>query len=121
MDVPFAWGKSDCCIFAANCVDAQWDTKILDSDIFKEYKDKKSALALIKKHGSLSAIMDLFMEKSERPCRGDIVVFQTDNGDTTGVYLNRKVWSQGENGVVWFNADSVTINGSWGVPKCQQP
>lgn len=119
-NTPFEWGSQDCCTFAANCVDAQYNTEILKNEIFSEYKDKSSAIELVRKYGSLGAIIDTFMERIERPVRGSIVVFQTDNGDTTGVYLNRKVWSQGPDGIVWFNADEVEINTAWGAPKCHQ-
>lgn len=121
LSTPFIWGKSDCCTFAANCIDAQWGTNILEQCLSR-YNDKAGAVAVIKDAGSLGNLISQYLEPSEVKTlqRGDIVVFTTDSGDTTGMYLHRKVWSQGPDGIVWFNADEVEIHASWRGPKCHQ-
>lgn len=117
--VDFEWGKHDCCTFAAGCVDAQYHTEFV-KDCTSRYTDQASAIAVIKEAGSLGKLIDQYMNRIDTPQRGSIVVFQTDTGDTTGLFLNGLVWSHGPSGVLWFNADEVEINAAWGEPKCLQ-
>lgn len=89
---PFKWGIQDCCLFAADVVDA------VTGSTFREqlslcYTDEASALAYIASFGSLEAAVSSWLGASEAPNSagpGDIVIATLDNGPTVGVCLGVK-------------------------------
>ncbi|CNE63591.1 Uncharacterised protein [Yersinia rohdei] len=98
---PFSWGEHDCCLFAANCAQAVCGVDPL-ADYRGQYDSALSARkALLRGHGSISAIFDSVFERVpvKLAQRGDIVVFSAEYGQTAGVIWNGQVWSTAELGV----------------------
>ncbi len=88
---PFAWGRHDCCLFTARCVDAMCGTDF-ESALSEKYSDERTALAYIATYGDLrSAVCEWLGDTVARPAllrRGDVVLFRDDTGaDTLGVCL----------------------------------
>lgn len=52
---PFAWGVHDCCLWAADCVQAQTGEDPA-SDVRGAYDNARDAAALIKQHGGMAAL-----------------------------------------------------------------
>ena len=83
---PFAWGKHDCCTFAAACVEAMIGRHPFP-DMQGAYRTRREADAFLRKHGGLDALVDgLFA-----PCppllarRGDLATLPTARGPALGV------------------------------------
>src|SRR5579875_1052465 len=87
---PFAWGSNDCCLFAANAIEAMTGVDIAD-DFRGKYTDEASAFALIKLVTGGSTVADAaaycankhglkeWLNKDGKPTplralRGDLVV-----------------------------------------------
>jgi hypothetical protein len=116
---PFAWGKNDCALFAADGILAITGTDIA-SDFRGKYSDERSAFAAIKsiaggttvadaaaycagKHGLAELKFPLMAQ------RGDLVVFENGPNLIAGlVHLNgRHVISVSESGLVRFMITDV--------------
>lgn len=119
MEAPFSWGVMDCCVFAAKAVDAQYGTEI-EKDTHS-YSTEIGANRFIKKHAtSLETLIDTYLNPVEIGFaqRGDIVLFITDNGPTTGLMWLNGVWSTAPEGLRFFT--DVNIIKAWREPKCHQ-
>lgn len=109
MKRPFCWGKTDCCLFVADCCFA-----ISGKDPAEKYRgqydSELGAKKALLKFGSIeSALSSLFTEIPVGMAqRGDVVLFDGDNGKTVGVLWAGKIWSTGENGVVPVSAKPIT-------------
>ena len=125
VDTPFKWGVQDCCLFAADAVQAITGTDIAD-DFRDKYTDEPSAFALIKsvtggttvadavaycatKHGLVENVHPLMAK------RGDLVVIANGGSLIAGVvHLNgSQVISVSEAGPVRLPITSITR--SWSV------
>ena len=112
IDMPFEWGVHDCCLFAANAIEAMHGVDIAD-DFRGKYSDQASAMALIKsvtggasiedaaawcakKHGLTEHTFPLMAQ------RGDLVIINNGGNLIAGVvHLNgRHVVSISESGPV---------------------
>jgi hypothetical protein len=80
-DAPFEWGKNDCTLFAADCVEA-----ITGVDLAADYRDKYSsevgAYKLLKKEfeGDIGRAVERFLGEGIPPLRarrGDIVLIDS--------------------------------------------
>jgi hypothetical protein len=131
--VPFAWGSNDCCLFAANAIEAMTGVDIAD-DFRGKYADESSAFALIasvtggttvadaaawcvKKHG-----LSEWLDAAARPLplmakRGDLVVVENAGRLIAGVVdLSGKfVACMGESGTLSISVRRVTR--AWHVPS----
>ncbi|WP_265494600.1 DUF6950 family protein [Providencia heimbachae] len=102
MQNPFSWGEHDCCLFAADCVIAVCDFDPCKS-VRGRYKTRTGAARVLKSEfGDIeSALSRFFTEVSvEITSRGDIVMFDGDDGKTLGVIWANKVWAVTENGAM---------------------
>lgn len=97
---PFSWGEHDCCLFTADCVMA-----ICDFDpcatVRGRYKTKSGAVRVLKtEFGDIESALSHFF--TEIPVgaasRGDIVMFNGDDGKTLGVLWANKIWAVTEDG-----------------------
>lgn len=113
-DTQFEWGVFDCCLFAANCCKL-----IANSDPAEAYRGKyntelgaKRTLSVI--HGSLAgAFGALYSEVSPAMAqRGDVVLFETELGETAGIQWSGGVWAVGVNGVVFLTPE---VTKAWRV------
>lgn len=79
---PFEWGRTDCCMFAARCIDAMtgstWETELRQA-----YQDKRSALVYLAEEGGLE---EALTRRFGRPVawwharRGDLVLLPAVDG-----------------------------------------
>lgn len=117
---PFVWGQNDCCIFAAKCVDAQYETEIASS-IIGAYDSEMSARRFtIKraKSSSIAALIDTYLTERVDPKfaqRGDVITFNGALGLTAGILWTGNIWAMGPNGVETISLKNVTITDVWRV------
>lgn len=104
-EIPFAWGKADCCLFAADWVRLATD---LDpaADLRGKYGSRLGARRIIKRHGGLGvmvahALLPLgFREVAlSLAGRGDIIVRDSGDGDCAGVVLGAQSAFVGADGL----------------------
>lgn len=95
-EVPFTWGKADCCLFAADWVRLATD---LDpaADLRGKYDCALGARRIIKQRGGLAAMVAQalipfgFREVAlSLATRGDIIVRDSGDGDCAGVVLGKE-------------------------------
>ncbi|WP_272580933.1 DUF6950 family protein [Providencia sp. PROV266] len=106
---PFSWGEHDCCLFAADCAIAVCGIDIA-AKVRGRYKTKSGAMRVLKSEfGDLeSGLSSFFLEiEPDRATRGDIVMFNGDDGKTLGVLWASKVWSVTESGVLPVKHQSI--------------
>jgi hypothetical protein len=129
---PFEWGKADCCLFAANAIEAQTGIDIAD-DFRGQYTDKLSAFALIRKvtGGSTVAVAAAYCAKKhglkelQYPLmaqRGDLVVFKNVDDELIAgiVHLSgRHLVSVGETGAV--KVDITNVVRAWSISGHAHP
>ncbi|WGL97226.1 hypothetical protein QE177_08265 [Arsenophonus sp. aPb] len=109
MSRPFLWGEHDCCLFAADCVIAVCDFDPC-STIRGRYNTKAGALRVLKSEfGTLEDALNRFFTVAQdaRPRRGDIVMFDGDDGLTLGVFWANKVWAVTHDGARHVNKTPI--------------
>jgi hypothetical protein len=124
-NLPFAWGSNDCCLFAANAVEAITGTDLAD-DFRGKYRDEASAFALINSVSGGSTVADAAahcaakhgLTEYTHPLmakRGDLVVISNGGNLIAGVvHLNgRDVISTSGTGLVRLPITAVVR--SWSV------
>lgn len=86
---PFQWGGNDCVLFAADCVELMGN-----EDPAKDSRGKYKTETGAKRHlssvyGDLYQAWDSKLERLENPNfvqRGDVIVFETELGPTSGIF-----------------------------------
>lgn len=109
MSRPFSWGEHDCCLFAADCALAVCGIDIAEK-VRGRYKTKSGAMRVLKSEfGDLESGLSSFFTRIEpdKATRGDIVMFNGDEGKTLGVLWAGKVWSVTESGVLPVNHQPI--------------
>lgn len=98
---PFVWGQHDCCLFAAKVVDAMTDGTFV-SQLQAAYQDEAGAWKFIADQGGLETAVSGFLgaAKTGRPQRGDVVMYDGENGDTLGICAGGVIVAAGPNGLV---------------------
>lgn len=96
---PFAWGRHDCCLFAADCVIAMTGDDPMKAFRGK-YVDRETALAALKEisGSSLYNVMRKKFGHPRPPKRGDIVYQVFEDGPTLGICDGVLCWFVGEEG-----------------------
>ena len=86
LDVPFAWGRNDCALFASDCAKAMCDEDPAAAYRGK-YKSARGALAALKRIGGVASIEGLANAVLGAPIevaearRGDVVLVETRVAD----------------------------------------
>lgn len=109
MHKPFLWGEHDCCLFAADCVIALCDFDPCEK-VRGRYKTRAGAMRVLKtEFGDIeSALSNHFLEVPvNHATRGDIVMFDGDDGKTLGVVWSGKVWAVTDSGAMPVNHQPV--------------
>lgn len=109
MQKPFSWGEHDCCLFAADCVIALCDFDPCEK-VRGRYKTRTGAMRVLKtEFGDIeSALSNHFLEiPVNQVIRGDIVMFDGDDGKTLGVIWANKVWAVTESGSMPVNHQPI--------------
>ncbi len=114
----FKWGETDCALFAADAVKIMTDTDFAE-EFRGKYKSKSGAAKVLKDLGfkDLDAAISSKFEPIDRNFsqRGDVVLFQTDLGPTTGIYWNGGAFSTAPEGVRLFPSIHMQILKAWRV------
>lgn len=99
----FAWGRHDCALFVAAWV--RHMTGIDYASAWRgRYRSMSGAVKQIKAHGGLKALVasvwgepvSMFQAR-----RGDVVLFESDQGPTLGIHAGTAVAAVGKSGVVF--------------------
>lgn len=99
---PFSWGEHDCCLFAADCVQA-----LCGEDFAAEFRGKYDCetgakKAILRGGGSLEGVLARFLEEVSLSFiqRGDIAVVMNAGRRCAGVFYSGAVWVPGETGLI---------------------
>lgn len=92
-DVPFKWGENDCCLFAADAVQAQIGRDLAIAWRGK-YDDELSAEVLILAFGGVAKIateaLGIALPFVTIAQRGDVVLFESGKGAALGICVGDK-------------------------------
>ncbi|MBD1229395.1 DUF6950 family protein [Xenorhabdus griffiniae] len=95
MSRPFLWGEHDCCLFAADCVQAVCDFDPCET-VRGRYSTHTGAAEVLKSEfGTLEQALDRLFDRTPVTAagRGDIVMFEAEEGKTLGVLWAGKIWA----------------------------
>ncbi|MCQ4575426.1 MAG: hypothetical protein NOU37_09310 [Candidatus Brocadiales bacterium] len=107
-DKPFEYTMHDCCAFMAMAVIVITGVDVMKG--LRTYTDKQSAYRVIKDYagGGVAEAVEKAMSDhgfQEVPPlmaqRGDVVLFQTELGDTTGICVGDRITAPGEKGLLF--------------------
>lgn len=103
---PFAWGRNDCCLFAAACIQAVTGLDVAGS-YRGRYASEEEALALtggdVQAFVARMAQQHGFAEISPaRAMRGDVCLAEMPAGLCVGIVLGPRVAAQGKAGLVFL-------------------
>jgi hypothetical protein len=98
---PFEWGTNDCCQFTLG----HWCDLCTGVNHFSKYKysNEIGALKILKKHKGVDGLATLHLGESKQPLmaqRGDIVLFDGEQGHTLGICIGAKIAAVGPLGLV---------------------
>lgn len=115
---PFEWGRQDCCLFAARCVDAMTGSEWV-RELQAEYTDKRGALRFLATEGGIEAgVVARFGEPVPwwRVGRGDLCLVDTpDDVGSLGICVGPTIACVREDrGIEYVPIDRATA--CWRVP-----
>jgi len=99
---PFSWGQHDCCLFAADCVEAMCGEDFA-AEFRGNYNSETGAKkALLRGGGSLERVLARFLDEVNPSLiqRGDVAVVENAGRRCAGVFYGGSVWVPGDNGLV---------------------
>ena len=113
-DKPFAWGKCDCCLFAADVVKAMTGTDYA-SEFRGKYKTAKGAARALIKYGhkTLSSTMNEKLPPVRFPKRGDVVMALVNGDEALGICIGSMCVFKSPDGVVQMPVSD--IDAAWDV------
>jgi len=105
LSMPFAWGANDCCLFAADAVQATTGADPA-AHLRGSYSTAPQAARVLATHGGVRAIATQALgQPLPNPAlaqRGDVVCVPLDGRDTLGVVAGDGQWcAPGEHGLVY--------------------
>ena len=111
---PFEYGKHDCCLFAARCLDAVCGGDYA-ARLSKCYRDKAGSRRFIAKHGGLAPAVSSFLGplQSGLPSRGDVTLVDTEDGDGVGVCCGATIAVAADDGLEFYPLSAA--RGYWRV------
>lgn len=113
----FEWGVADCCMFVADAVKAMADIDMA-ADVRGKYKTELGSKRVLARLGGLDGHLDKFLTRTDlnHVQRGDVVMVQTDNGPTLGMYWSGgNIWMQAAGGVQLFMDIRNLVTNVWRV------
>jgi hypothetical protein len=119
--MPFAWGRNDCCLFAAD-----WVQICTGCDPAHELRGKYStalgAARILRELGGVRGVIQRMGEplglqriKSVQDQRGDLVVADTGNGESIGICIGAHAAFVGEKGLLFAPFDFKKAAHCWRV------
>lgn len=114
-DMPFEWGKNDCCLFVADAVKAMCGYDYAAS--LRGYTTRFGAARRLYAAGGLSALIDSILSavNPNLARRGDVVLFSAQAGDALGICLGRQFAAAGPDGVRFFGLEHAKR--AWRCPQ----
>ncbi len=109
---PFAWGESDCCLFAADCVKAITGID-LAAAYRGQYQSRRGAFSALKRIGNggvEAAARAALSDPLSSPYlakRGDVVLMTQKEGPALGICVGERCAYKGPSGVVFHPLSSV--------------
>lgn len=99
----FAWGKLDCCLFAAKVVDAMTGRDFTGA-LQQRYGDKRGAVRFLREEGGLSDAVTAYLGEPApgRALRGDVVLFDSPNGDCLGICVGGSIAAISSAGLLYL-------------------
>jgi len=107
---PFSWGQHDCCLFAADCVEAMCGEDFA-AEFRGNYNSETGAKkALLRGGGSLERVLARFLDEVNPSLiqRGDIAVVENAGRRCAGVFYGGSVWVPGDNGLVGLSGNLLS-------------
>lgn len=95
---PFVRGVSDCTMFAADAIKAM--TGVDPAEQYRgTYSDTKGALRLIQGAGGIANLVPFAPIAVVMAGRGDLVMIETEEGESLAMHLGRVIAAQGIDGI----------------------
>lgn len=107
---PFSWGQHDCCLFAADCVEAMCGEDFA-TEFRGNYNSETGAKkALLRGGGSLERVLARFLDEVNPSLiqRGDVAVVENAGRRCAGVFYGGSVWVPGDNGLVGLSGNLLS-------------
>lgn len=115
--VPYAWGRNDCAIFAADAILAATGQDMAAA--FRgRYRSKRGAGLVLRAHEwrNLEELADTFLpRRHERARRGDVVLYAGRFGDFLGIVWGGTVVAPDDRGLRTWPIDADAIRATWSV------
>ena len=115
---PFIWGQNDCVLFAADCIVVMGnvDPAAASRGKYKTEQGAKRHLASV--YGDLYKAWDSKLERLDNinfVQNGDVAVYDSELGLTSGIYWNGGVFAPSETGVILLTEMHHKILAAWRV------
>lgn len=115
----FAWGKHDCCMFAADAI--RTITGVDLAATYRGYDSKEACREIIELHGGMAGLMEsITAAHGLKECqiafakRGDLVLIDGSIGETIGIIaLNSKPCAPARRGYTF--ADKADVIKAWSI------
>lgn len=100
---PFAWGRNDCVLFAAACVDAMTDSDWVAA-LSRLYHDEATGRAYVASSGGIEAAVTARLGEPVAgiPRRGDVCLLREGSGAWLGVGMGTTIAAPGPDGVIYL-------------------
>ncbi|MFC0710739.1 DUF6950 family protein [Azorhizophilus paspali] len=107
---PFSWGETDCCMFVADCCVAVCGTDPA-ANYRGTYDSEIGAKRALIKHGCVEDAMDAHFRRidSRLAQRGDVALYESDDGRTMAVRWANDWWATAEAGVRRVNCSPSIV------------
>lgn len=111
---PFEWGRHDCCLFAARCIDAQTGSR-REAELGQCYRDHRSARMFIGSHGGIIPAVSSFLGPltAGPPRFGDVALVDTIHGPGVGVCIGPTIAVPGDDGLIYYRLEAA--KGHWAI------
>lgn len=107
--MPFAWGRNDCCLFAADAVFAMTGNDF-GGDALGAYTDAKGALRMTEERGGLRAIASEALGEpvpALRAAVGDVVLLVNDGRELLGICNGTNAIGPGPDGLAVLGMETA--------------
>lgn len=109
-DSPFEYGKHDCCLFAARCIDEVTGAS-REAELLTQYHDERSARRFMARSGGIeAAISERLGKPVDGYCarRGDVCFVPVEGGMGVGVCVGGSIAVAAQNGLEFYPLSMAT-------------
>ena len=107
--VPFAWGRNDCCLFAADALQAITGRDFA-AGVRGAYQDARGAAALVRERGGLAEIATAALGPSVPPLMamvGDVVLVENEGREVLAICNGTSAIAPAEAGLAVIGMDAA--------------